>query len=77
MREREKLNPQKKTSWDSNPRPSGYQSDALTTKPLGHGRGAAHKLHIAALNGASAEFQLTERERGGERISRNGELESG
>ena len=23
-------------SWDSNPRPSDYQSDALTTEPLGH-----------------------------------------
>ena len=23
-------------SWDSNPRPSDYQSDALTTEPLGY-----------------------------------------
>ena len=33
-KEREKLNPQNKF-WDLNSRPSEFQSDALTTKPLG------------------------------------------
>ena len=36
MQREKEINPQKKF-WDQlNPRPSEYQSDALTTKPQGH-----------------------------------------
>ena len=40
------------TSWDSNPVPSTFQADALTTELLEpHGSGAADKLyvHVATL----------------------------
>ena len=38
------------TSWDSNPVPSTFQADALTTKILEpHGSGAEDKLYVATL----------------------------
>ena len=37
-----------KKFWDSTPRPSEYQSDALTTEPLGPRQRSGTSLYIAA-----------------------------